>query len=380
MHGHAVVYRLHALFLILIASGPVRADLRELNEANSAMKAGFALSDDAAARLAAASGSSSDARARIALLAYYSVSCKTLPVAQIKQRRAEQIFWLIQHAPTSELFNIANGIYRIFLTGDQFADPDAFRQGAALWMKQVEAHPGDRAIQQNASRFLELGDPRAASGLLRDLGNSQAVGSLYGLMLLGVVATDYRTGDSRVTDDNARKSDFAKEAMAELRQSADAKLIGGAGFWMAVQGGMLYADGKLDWDYTGTSHELLRRALELDPTVAQWYALVDQPLPQRGQRPARVFGTSMAGLQARRTRGVTPVYSPDIKAQGIEGKVTLNLLIGPDGKVVKALMTGGPQVFADSVLDAVKQWEYKPESSFTFAPAEVTFSREGVRI
>lgn len=142
---------------------------------------------------------------------------------------------------------------------------------------------------------------------------------------------------------------------------------------------MLYADGKMDWDYTTMGHELLHRALELDPTVVELYALVDQPLPRRGERPARVFGTSMAGLQALRVRSVTPAYPPDARGKGVEGKVALNLLVGPDGKVVKALVTRGPGIFADSVLEAVRQWEYRPGPSYTYAPVEIVFSRAGVQ-
>jgi TonB family protein len=142
---------------------------------------------------------------------------------------------------------------------------------------------------------------------------------------------------------------------------------------------MLYADGKIDWDYTTISHELLQRALALDPTTVELYA-VDQPLPKRGQRPIRVFGTSAKALRSGRIKSVTPIYPPDAKAKGVEGKVTLNLLTGPDGKVVKAVITGGPAEFAESTLDAVKQWEYKPSSCFNWASAEVTFSVSGVEI
>lgn len=58
--------------------------------------------------------------------------------------------------------------------------------------------------------------------------------------------------------------------------------------------------------------------------------------------------------------------------------MTLNLLIDPDGNVAKAVITGGPAEFAESTLDAVRQWEYAPGSHFEFAPAEVTFSRSGI--
>jgi TonB family protein len=350
------------------------------------MNAGFAFSDELAANLESnaanlnVNGVSSGAVAtHIALLAYYSVACKSLPVDRIKQRRAEHISWLIRHAPKSELFNYATAIDQISVSGDQFADPGGFRQAAALWMKQVRTHPGDHTIQQNASRFLELGDPPAAAILLRGLGDSRSLGSLYSWALLGVVARDSRTGDSSAVDDTIRNSDFARQALAELRKSSDAKLIGGAGFWMAVQGGILYADGKLDWDYTTVSHELLQRALTLDPTAVELYA-VDQPPPRRGQRPPRVFGTSAAGLRAMRIKNVSPIYPPDAKAKGVEGKVTLNVLVGPDGKIAKVVITAGPVELVESTLDAVKQWEYKPYSQFIFAPAEVTFSVSGVEI
>lgn len=375
------VVRCHRLlFGILLTAAPACADLKALNEAYSAMNAGFAFSDADATRLESSVSSAADLRAHIALLAYYSVSCKSLPVESIKQRRAEHIGWLVEKAPTSELFNIANAIYQIFLTGDRLADPERFHQTAALWMKQAQLHPEDHAIQMNASRFLELGDLPAAAALLRRSGNTQAVGSMYSLLLLGVVARDYRTGESAIVDETVRSSGLAKAVLSELRQSSDAKLIGGAGYWTAVQGGMLYADGKMDWDYTPVSHELLHRALTLDPTTVQWYALVDQSLPKRGQRPARVFGTSAAALRSRRVRSILPIYPPKAKASGAEGKVTLNLLVGPDGRVVKAVITDGLAEFRESVLDAVKQWEYKPNSRFECAPAEIAFSLSGVVI
>jgi len=370
----------YLLPLILLASIPASADLKAINEAYSAMNAGFAFSAQDVAKLEANSGSADDLRSHIALLAYYSVACKSLPVDTIKQRRAEHVFWIIRREPKSELFNIANAIDQIFVTGDRLADPDRFHQAAAVWMKQIQAHPEDRTIQKNAARFLELGDPAAAATLLRGLGNSRSVGFLYALVQLGVVARDYRTSDSVAVDDTVRSSDFSRQTLAELRQSSDAKLIGGAGFWMAVQGGMLYADGKMDWDYTTVSHELLQRALALDPTTVNLYAVIDRPLPKRGQRPPRVLGTSAEHLRSGRIKDVTPIYPPDAKAKRIEGKVTLNLLISPDGKVAKAVITGGPAGFAESTLDAVKQWEYKPSSHFNFAPAEVTFSLSGVGI
>ena len=85
-------------------------------------------------------------------------------------------------------------------------------------------------------------------------------------------------------------------------------------------------------------------------------------------------------LRTLRIKSVTPIYPTDAKAKGVAGKITLNLLTGPDGKVAKAVITGGPAELVESTLDAVKQWEYKPTSSFSWAPAEVTYSLSGIEI
>jgi len=55
-----------------------------------------------------------------------------------------------------------------------------------------------------------------------------------------------------------------------------------------------------------------------------------------------------------------PVYPPDAKAAGIQGKVQLSAVIGPDGHMQELTVLEGDATLAKAAQDAVWQWVYKP--------------------
>jgi protein TonB len=57
---------------------------------------------------------------------------------------------------------------------------------------------------------------------------------------------------------------------------------------------------------------------------------------------------------------VKPVYPELAKLSRTEGTVTLQILIGKDGKVAKVDIVSGPALLTRAASDAVKQWKYKP--------------------
>lgn len=69
----------------------------------------------------------------------------------------------------------------------------------------------------------------------------------------------------------------------------------------------------------------------------------------------RVSGGVMAG---QLTKKVTPVTPPCSRG----GMVVLHAVIGTDGKVEKVTLMSGPHDpdFIKAVMDATRQWEYKP--------------------
>src|SRR4026207_1126364 len=81
--------------------------------------------------------------------------------------------------------------------------------------------------------------------LIRDMKNPRYLGTQYALLLLGVTARDYDTGLPLACDASWRETPLAEKALAELQSSSAPQLIGGAGFWLARDGGMLWSQGKL---------------------------------------------------------------------------------------------------------------------------------------
>jgi TonB family protein len=57
---------------------------------------------------------------------------------------------------------------------------------------------------------------------------------------------------------------------------------------------------------------------------------------------------------------VTPTYPAEAKEQKISGAVILHAVIAKDGSITSLAVISGPDVLAQSALDAVKQWKYKP--------------------
>lgn len=56
---------------------------------------------------------------------------------------------------------------------------------------------------------------------------------------------------------------------------------------------------------------------------------------------------------------VVPKY-PDLARQlHISGKVKIEVIVSPDGRVKDARLIGGSPILANAALDAVRQWKYE---------------------
>jgi protein TonB len=57
-----------------------------------------------------------------------------------------------------------------------------------------------------------------------------------------------------------------------------------------------------------------------------------------------------------------PSYPPSARRQGIEGIVRVRVLVGPDGKVIQALVvkTSGYDALDEAALEAVVDWRFEP--------------------
>lgn len=64
--------------------------------------------------------------------------------------------------------------------------------------------------------------------------------------------------------------------------------------------------------------------------------------------------------QTKLVRQVRPVYPAEAKAGGVSGVVSLNVVIGKDGKVREVTVASGPTALVAAAVEAVRQWEYQP--------------------
>jgi protein TonB len=57
---------------------------------------------------------------------------------------------------------------------------------------------------------------------------------------------------------------------------------------------------------------------------------------------------------------VNPKYPSEAMHQRIAGTVKLHVVVGVDGGVKQVEFVSGPSILAQSTIDAVRQWKYKP--------------------
>jgi TonB family protein len=57
---------------------------------------------------------------------------------------------------------------------------------------------------------------------------------------------------------------------------------------------------------------------------------------------------------------VRPVYPPEAKKKGIEGRVKLNAVVNRQGEVTETEVLSGPEGLRASAVEAVRQWRYEP--------------------
>ncbi len=55
-----------------------------------------------------------------------------------------------------------------------------------------------------------------------------------------------------------------------------------------------------------------------------------------------------------------PVIVPDAKAPRVNGAIFLHVVIGADGTVESVEWISGPKWMRPAVMDAVRQWTYRP--------------------
>lgn len=195
--------------------------------------------------------------------------------------------------------------------------------------------------------------------ILTEHKDKSGLGRLYAAAVLGITGESYSNNDPAGTDPAYRERTFARKARRALEEATDKGILVLAARTLLRDGAILWADGKLDWDYTPLGTNLLARARAAAPGEIELLTL-PATLPARGVRPPvtlRIGGNVQETMSIRK---VPPTYPPDAREQRIQGTVHMTALVGLDGKILFLRADSGPVELVPASIEAVRQWTYRP--------------------
>ena len=298
---------------------------------------------------------------RLQLLAYYAQPPVGMDLTAVKEARARHILWLIENDPKDGLglFHIWKGIHRLHCQGDKLADPAALKRASDVWLREIAKNPESAEIRRAGVDQSQYCSPEEAERVLTAANDVAGLGRLYAAAVLGITGKGYQNGDPSGTDPEFRKRTFAVRAKQVLETATDAEMVEAASVAILQDGALLWADGKLDWDYTPLGNQLHAKAKAAAPDSI---AVLTAPmtLPARGERPPqmlRVGGQVQASQLIRQSK---PVYPPQALAQGIQGTVRMTAVLGLDGRVLHLRVDTGPPELIPASLKSAREWAYKP--------------------
>jgi TonB family protein len=99
-----------------------------------------------------------------------------------------------------------------------------------------------------------------------------------------------------------------------------------------------------------------------------------------GAAALAIAGSLTNGQQAeegkRKTKSkVNPVYPELARRMSISGKVKVEVVIAPDGRVKSVRAVGGHPVLVQPCLDAVKEWRFEAAPEETTQLVEFNFNQ-----
>ena len=177
--------------------------------------------------------------------------------------------------------------------------------------------------------------------------------------MLGITAFSYSRNEPAGSSAELRKRPFALRAHKLLETAAEKDLLVSAAGTLLREGALLWADRKLDWDYTPLGKSLLARAQQAAPD-AMALKTVTTELPRPGERPPMIVRVGGKVQLSKLKRQIRPEYPLVARDLGIQGVVSLEVLLGLDGRVLHLRPVSGPSELIPSAVEAVKQWEYQP--------------------
>jgi TonB family protein len=91
-----------------------------------------------------------------------------------------------------------------------------------------------------------------------------------------------------------------------------------------------------------------------------WSELEGEASASAETQPGQLLRVPSETMDRQITYKADPVYPDAARKTGTRGLVVLSVVIAPDGTVERAHQIAGPEVLAQSAVDAVRSWKYAP--------------------
>ena len=273
-----------------------------------------------------------------------------------RKARLQRIEALIAQHPDSVLF-----------TKDETrVTPDDFRGSLAgereviikAWRTQIQVHPDDERVLENALRSLNQIDYQTSVESLKGLRRVEPTNPRWAFLLASLY-------EGAMT-----KKELASEAAADVAASNDLAVLGLTGQDLYIMGRSGKAEPLAEY-----GESLLKKAQALDPLNPRWRAenaskaviSMEKDLWPYGKVPAMVVPERAVRVPATTQSAKLIHHEPPVciavpqapcpQAQTV---LTLDAVIGKDGRVRTLHASTGPVNLIPQAMDAVRQWTYRP--------------------
>jgi TonB family protein len=300
-----------------------------------------------------------DIKTRALLSAYYFRHA-------MRRQRLENVFWLIDHHPESELLQCR--AFAISAEDSPINDMASYERAKALWLSISQKAHQNPEILWNAGSFIIQFDPSRTEQLTLAGKAVEPNNQRWNERLAFLYSKAVFTGGRMRPEMPAtpERDAFAQKARRELEKSSDPDLLGIAGNSLAPADPQVRAMRPPEAVSFGL--ELLKRARQLAPNDGRWDSYLEafSEAPKKYTREPQAQERDLT-LNKRKNvepgtllRRVEPEYPDAALGAGLQGTVRLRILIGTDGHVLNAWLISGEPLLYASAYRAVRLWLFEP--------------------
>ena len=243
----------------------------------------------------------------------------------------------------------------------------------------MNSHFDDTRILLNAIRFFVIEDKVQAERLYTAAiaarpADEVVAANLGFFYAAGLVAADTLDGRVLANRTTAVDSSWTNHCRAQLDSSTNPHVLMGASIALPNVAMRRVGGGPAFEVWVQYSEELRNRASAIDPVAAgsgsmpfEFHIFATESAPPPPDPPTTTANPAPPGevrvganvMAANLISNPAPEYPPLALHAGIQGVVTFQAHIGPDGKINTLQLLSGPPLLVEAATEAVRQWVWR---------------------